>query len=576
MRTVSQVFDSGTPVVHPFLQLLSSREANEWMEPYIPRVYIEMGNRKGSSITIYDSESDKEKCKEFISLLISKIEDLSTCLTEFMGYFINPHAKRELLKQRSNIVKKYSLFDLRYEGSKVIVRGMASAVEAFKTEYHLKYLSDEPASKEVRNSCFLCKKAIDDPFEPAVCGHAACRQCLVDLLTPNDGRVGVQLPILCSICSSPFTWPALVSLLSSKELEDFKEISVDHYVSQHNDCLTHCLRPDCKNILSLEKIKLASNETDEVVLGAGRLLSCDSCKTGFCLVCSERENKTVLEHKWSYCNMVGKECPISTRRKILMSTKVNDLQARALKALEEDSKNLSDSGISGLFARYKGLGLTEVDLIKSLKFIENCAPVIIHVRMDTLVDFFIKDTHYRNCFEVSGGVGGGRSDYNQSRIGWETRIFKGIYDQARPSERVKYGSLNVSADPKGNAPCIPYGDSYFLLRNDSVRLRTTFTDNDSSCSSCVLGMMEYYSHILSRFPDTEIQQLASLASKGNVPWLSSSSFSHVYREAQIHGDLSFKDDFEALFLNSRHQHDKVLMNKVDQFCLKNGIKLMHM
>ena len=68
------------------------------------------------------------------------------------------------------------------------------------------------------------------------------------------------------------------------------------------------------------------------------------------------------------------------------------------------------------------------------------APIVIHVNLEVHIENFLKDTHYRNAFEVyekrnnckMAMHGGGRFD-------WEKRLFGSIYDKISYFERVKYG-----------------------------------------------------------------------------------------------------------------------------------------
>ena len=39
------------------------------------------------------------------------------------------------------------------------------------------------------------------------------------------------------------------------------------------------------------------------------------------------------------------------------------------------------------------------------------------------------------------------------RVGWENRLFDKIYHKARAFERVKYGVVNFTNDPKGVKVC---------------------------------------------------------------------------------------------------------------------------
>lgn len=55
-----------------------------------------------------------------------------------------------------------------------------------------------------------------------------------------------------------------------------------------------------------------------------------------------------------------------------------------------------------------------------LHWVRNSAPIIIHVNLDRVLHYLVKDTHYRNLFEI--GAGGGSCDHS-ARRGWEVRTF---------------------------------------------------------------------------------------------------------------------------------------------------------
>ena len=108
------------------------------------------------------------------------------------------------------------------------------------------------------------------------------------------------------------------------------------------------------------------------------------------------------------------------------------------------------------------------------------------------MEFFIKDTHYRNQFETGKSSG---SLSRGSRTQWEDNIFDKTYSGCRDFERVKYGVINMTNDPKGVNCATGYGLSYMLLK-DTVRGRCTITDKDSSSADARVGTFKYCLHIL--------------------------------------------------------------------------------
>lgn len=123
-------------------------------------------------------------------------------------------------------------------------------------------------------------------------------------------------------------------------------------------------------------------------------------------------------------------------------------------------------------------------------------------------------------------------------------MFNKIYAKAMPSERVKYGTVNFTNDPKGVKACEGYGSSYFLLK-PSVKTRCTLTDMDSGYYYSSVGTFQFCFHILNKLTDDEIKAAFS-ASRGLE--VSSDSIG-VYKEIQVHGPIEFKEDIERIYVN---------------------------
>ena len=157
-------------------------------------------------------------------------------------------------------------------------------------------------------------------------------------------------------------------------------------------------------------------------------------------------------------------------------------RAEGLNSLRGLSEEGGASGSSGRFSSKKR-PFTKHDINSALLYIRDVAPIIVHFNPVKVAQFYATDTHYRNGFETSVGC---YSKDTNSRITWENELFNGAYGtnaadaaiKARPFDRVKYGSVNIVQDPRGVKACVPYGDSYIVLRR--VRLRTTFSNSDTS------------------------------------------------------------------------------------------------
>jgi len=171
---------------------------------------------------------------------------------------------------------------------------------------------------------------------------------------------------------------------------------------------------------------------------------------------------------------------------------VNAMQLDVLQHVTSISMEASRGAIPALKKRFEeSLGFRIDECTSVLDYIRSHAPIIIHVHLDRLINAFLADTHYRNLFETS--CGNGCTDKNTRKL-WEDRLFAYKYSSAEPFDRVKYGVLNVSNDPAGVRSAYQYGDSYFLLRSERVRLRCTFADQDTGSASSILGMVEVQHH----------------------------------------------------------------------------------
>lgn len=60
-------------------------------------------------------------------------------------------------------------------------------------------------------------------------------------------------------------------------------------------------------------------------------------------------------------------------------------------------------------------------------------------------------------------------------------MFNNIFFDASHHERVKYGAVNITNDPKGILSAKGYGKSYLILK-DQVKARCTITHHNSSGS----------------------------------------------------------------------------------------------
>ena len=83
--------------------------------------------------------------------------------------------------------------------------------------------------------------------------------------------------------------------------------------------------------------------------------------------------------------------------------------------MHEKSEKLHWKAEKALTGRIESLGYKAGDLENLHHYIVNYAPIIIHMHANNHMQFFVKDTHYRNQFETKKSSG---SLSESSRIAW--------------------------------------------------------------------------------------------------------------------------------------------------------------
>lgn len=233
------------------------------------------------------------------------------------------------------------------------------------------------------------------------------------------------------------------------------------------------------------------------------------------------------------------------------------------------SKSLSNSMYPGIKGRVRRMGMKKEDAKRLLRYIRDEAPIIIHVALENLIDFFLNDTHYRNQFETCTSRGALSVSLRKK---WEKRMFHNKYKNATPFERVKYGVLNMVNDPLGIQSCWGYGTSFFILKK--VRLRTSFADRDSSDYFSRIACCEHYCHVLNRYNDREFADILDVSKNiqhDRKYGKSSAGHGWKYKEIQIHGEIRFDTNIAAIRVENAHRHNTSLLNKIKEFAAKNNI-----
>lgn len=221
-------------------------------------------------------------------------------------------------------------------------------------------------------------------------------------------------------------------------------------------------------------------------------------------------------------------------------------QYQAIKYVERQAQILHEESVTNLLKRTKSLGFTEQDLHQCLDYIQNDAPIIIHLHQSTL-SLLNHDTHYRNMFETR--TSGGNRDF-ASRRNWEKVMFGGFYSGCGPFDRPKYGCLNITGDIMGDTVAKTYGSMYLVLA-PNVRYRATLYNEDSSAfgqdmkHNRSLATCEKYAHILDQYNDDDLRIALNMSKSSSLLQGIPSPLS-TYKEVQIHGPICLATDIQAL------------------------------
>jgi len=218
--------------------------------------------------------------------------------------------------------------------------------------------------------------------------------------------------------------------------------------------------------------------------------------------------------------------------------------AAAFQWVRDTARKKHEAAMNAQAARAGRLGFEDGEFERTLAYVRERAPLIIHCDFTKYGEKIAKDTHYRNLFEI--GTGNGCT--NQSvRASQEDDIFGKKYHASKAFDRPKYGVLNFTNDPMGVSGCYQYGKDYVLLKR--ARLRTSLTSEDSFGSAGKnLGTTDYYAHIFQQYKDEEFKEAIQIGC--NRKPLQDGKTHVTYKEIQIHGEINLSQHVAALVVHS--------------------------
>lgn len=210
--------------------------------------------------------------------------------------------------------------------------------------------------------------------------------------------------------------------------------------------------------------------------------------------------------------------------------------------------------------------------------------------MKSVAEALFEQGLYRSQFEtlISNGsvsaLPGGERDL------WENRIFGGAYqtEGTTNNQRPKYGALNVMLHSDGPAP--RFGSCYFLL-SPKVSYRSTFTYLDSHQDPKEKGTYEEFDMILAALLEEAFSRESAIGDRDLTPTIlinhllvnlekkltdpenkePNRNLNH-YIEAQVHGDISLKEDVEVLVADPSFKETNI-GTTLENLCLKYSIEL---
>lgn len=101
--------------------------------------------------------------------------------------------------------------------------------------------------------------------------------------------------------------------------------------------------------------------------------------------------------------------------------KLTPIQQMALDKSEKKAKISSKNTYLNVLGRFISLDYSEDHLKTTLNYIKNDVKPVIHIMIETLIQYFIDDGFYRNQFEtLYKGLPG-----CSSRLAWEKNLFRG-------------------------------------------------------------------------------------------------------------------------------------------------------
>jgi hypothetical protein len=203
--------------------------------------------------------------------------------------------------------------------------------------------------------------------------------------------------------------------------------------------------------------------------------------------------------------------------------RLEDCQCDAVRQVHTYASANHRKALPQVLQRFETLGLSDSDLNEVLRWVQDLAPIVIHVDIDKMGQYLAVEDNLRHHLN---------DKVSDERDEWERDLFGSSYDTAKFNDRCKHASLNILNDYRGVTSTHSFGDSYLELKD--VRLRSTFVpltvgdctdmvtysltgpDSSGGASALRIGMLDCFAHVLQDFSDREILAVARVATAPEV------------------------------------------------------------
>lgn len=230
---------------------------------------------------------------------------------------------------------------------------------------------------------------------------------------------------------------------------------------------------------------------------------------------------------------------------LLLVVPLTSLQKRAFDVLEAKAAQQSAAAMVSLTKKLFELGFSQEHLQPCLAFVRDRLKLIIHFPVLHVLERLLRDTHYRSQFETGTSRG---SLCRDSRRLWESRMFGGRYNSASNAERVKYGTVMLD-ESRGNTLKWQFGVSFLVLRDETMRQRTSLCQHDSSDATSEMGTLAHCAHVLAACRSKDLGGLLRLSQMAAPETARATPDKGGRWECQYHGDVVLNRDVAALVVS---------------------------